>query len=401
MAITRSNRIASKTIGTLARRPELRMATALGLSILAVSLLSLQTATFGQVSQGRPAPMAVTQPPDAQFSTNELPLPGAKGLVTLDYFAWDRLRRRLWVPAGNLGSVQVIDGNTDAITSISGFKTAEVELRNRKVTIGPTSVSIAKGFVFVGNRADSSICAIDATTMKLGDCIRVGSPSEGLAAAPDGIIYVAPTKELWITRGAPPLGIPSLDKSITIFDASTPRLKQKTKIQVGGSAEGYAVDARRGVFYTNLEETRETIAIDIRRREIVSRWNSGCDEPRGLALDKTRGHLFVACSDRVVSLDTSSGIVVDSISTGDGLDNIDYSEGNGLLYAAASRVGKMTVARVDSRGKLQRVAEVPTATGARGVVVDGEKTAYVADPVNGRILKITPRQNRSAKRPAG
>ena len=260
-----------------------------------------------------------------------------------------------------------------------------------KVVIGPTSVSIGDRVVYVGNRADSSICAIDAETMKLGDCTRIGSPSEGLAAAPDGVVYVAPARELWVTRGAPPLGILSPDKSITILDASTTHLNEKTRIRVGGSAEGYAVDARRGFFYTNLEETRETIAIDIRRREIASRWNSGCDEPRGLALDETRGYLLVACSDRVVSLDVShGGKVVDSISTGDGLDNIDYSEEKGLLYAAASKVGTLTIARVDRTGKMQRVAEVPTAVGARGVVADG-KTAYVADPVNGRILKIAPR----------
>ena len=372
-------RISIKWITRSALERNLRIAVTVGLSFVGVSLLL-------------PAPPAAAQSPGAGYNTKQLPLPGAKGLVTLDYFAWDRSRRRLWVPAGNLASVQVIDARTDAITSVSGFSTAEVELRGRKVTIGPTSVSIGDRVVYVGNRADSSICVIDAETMKLGDCIRIGSPSEGLAAAPDGVVYVAPARELWVTRGAPPLGILSPDKSITVLDASTPQLKQKTRIAVGGSAEGYAVDGGRGLFYTNLEETRETIAIDIRRREIVARWNSGCDEPRGLALDTKRGYLFVACSDRVVSLDAShGGKVMDSLSTGDGLDNIDYAEGKGLLYAAASKVGTLTIATVDRAGKMQRVAEVPTAVGARGVVADGDKTAYVADPVNGRILKIAPR----------
>jgi DNA-binding beta-propeller fold protein YncE len=328
----------------------------------------------------------------SQFNTRELPLPGANGLVTLDYFAWDRATRRLWVPAGNLASVDVIDGKTDEITKITGFHTAEFELRGKRVILGPTSVSIGNGVVYVGNRADSSICTVDGRTLTLGDCIRIAASSDGLAAAPDGVVYVAPTKELWVTRGAPPLGIASPDQSITVLDASTPsRLKPKTKFSLGGSAEGYAVDERRGLFYTNGEETGQTIAIDVRRHEIVSRWRSGCDEPRGLALDNARGFLFVACSDRVVSLDVAhGGQVVGSIATGDGLDNIDYAEKQQTLYAAAAKVATLTIARVDDHGSLSRLAVVPTATGARGVVADGTGTAYVADPVHGRILKITP-----------
>src|SRR5262249_39934902 len=188
-------------------------------------------------------------------------------------------------------------GKSEEMKMSEGFKMGEFELRGRKVMLGPTSVSFGDGVVYIGNRADSNICAIDAKTLKLGDCIQVGSPSEGVAAAPDGIVYVASTKELWVTRGAPPLGIPSPDKSITILDASTARLKPKARIRIDGSAEGYAVDLGRGLFFTNLEETRETIAIDIHRREIVSRWNSGRDEPRGLAFEHIWGYLFVACSD--------------------------------------------------------------------------------------------------------
>lgn len=326
----------------------------------------------------------------ARFATKELGLPGANGLVTLDYFAWDRSTGKLWVPAGNLASVDVIDGKSDEIIKITGFQTAEVELRGRKVIVGPTSVTIGKGVVYVGNRADSSICVIDAKTLKPGDCVRIAAPSEGLAAAPDGVIYVAPTRELWVTRGAPPLGIPSPDQSITILDASTTNLKVKTKIPLGGSAEGYAVDERRGLFYTNLEEGKDTIAIEVHQRRIVSRWQSGCDEPRGLALDSVRRFLFVACSDRVVAINVGgTGKIVGSVDTGAGLDNIDYSDAQHALYAAASKAATLTVAEVDNHGRITPVAVVPTNTGARGVVAGETGTAYVADPVRGRILKVT------------
>jgi hypothetical protein len=310
--------------------------------------------------------------------------------VTLDYFAWDRSTGRLWVPAGNLAGVAAINGKTDEISMITGFQTAETELRGRRVRFGPSSVSIGDGVVYIGSRADSSICLIDARTLKLGNCIPIASASDGLSAAPDGVVYVATSKELWVTRGAPPIGIPSKDQALTILDASDSTLKMKTKIPLAGSAEGYAVDEKRGLFYTNLAESKETLAIDVRRREIVSRWRSGCDEPRGLALDRQRRILFVACSDRVVSLDAGGdGRVLGDISTGDGLDNIDYAESERILYAAASKVATLTIARVDDRGSLNRIAIVPTSVGARGVIAGETGTAYVADPLGGRILKVS------------
>jgi DNA-binding beta-propeller fold protein YncE len=124
--------------------------------------------------------------------------------------------------------------------------------------------------------------------------------------------------------------------------------------------------------------------------KIISRWQSGCDEPRGLALDRARRFLFVACSDRVVALNAGeSGKVAGSIVTGDGLDNIDYSETQHRLYAAASKTATLTVAAVDNNGRLTSIAVVPTTTGARGVVAGETGTAFVADPVRGRILKVT------------
>jgi hypothetical protein len=319
----------------------------------------------------------------AQLETKPLPLPGANGPVTLDYFAFDRTRGRLWVPAGNTGRVDVIDGATDEITELRGFPTAEFTLRNKSAVLGPSSISIGDGVVYIGNRADASICPIDATTLRRGACYRM-SPAATLAASPDGIAYVGTTKELWVTTGAPPVGVPPAEPSITILGAmSSQRLTYSARLPLGGSAEGYAVDDQRGLFYTNLEEQGLTIAVDVRRRAIVARWRSGCEQPRGLALDRKREVLFVACPDRVHALDTAhEGRILGSLVTGDGLDNIDYSEELTTLYAAASVAATLTIARVDERGEFHRIAVVATAKGARGVVAGGSR--------GGRLLKLTP-----------
>jgi len=326
------------------------------------------------------------------FRVKKLELPRADGLVVLDYVAYDDRHARLWVPAGNLGVVAVIDGVTDKITTVGGFRTGEVELLGKKRVMGPSSVSIGDGVAYIGNRGDSNICVVNAATLTLLGCSPIAESAAGLAAAPDAVVYVATTKELWVTTGAPPLGVPAGDQSLLILDASDPRhLEAKRKLPLGASAEGYVVDEKRGLFYTSLEERSETVAIDVRRKEIVSRWRSGCDEPHGIALDKARRFLFVACADRVIALDAAhEGKVLGSLPTGDGLDNIDYSASEKKVYAAASVVGTLTIASVDDLGGMIAVATVPTVKGARSVIAGRRSTAYLIDPAGGSILKVVP-----------
>ncbi|PYJ98960.1 MAG: hypothetical protein DME68_05225 [Verrucomicrobia bacterium] len=306
----------------------------------------------------------------SNYELKPLSLPGATGVVRLDYFAYDRSTGRVWVPASNTGSVDVIDESSDAVSQVTGFKTGEVELRGRKVTLGPTAVSVGDGVVYIGNRGDSTLCIIDAHSLERGGCLQVAPPSAGPAAAPDGVVYIAATRELWITTGAPPLGISSADKSIQVFDASDPRhLTPKTKIPLNGSAEGYAVDNQRGFAAT---------------------WNAGSTELQGLALDSARGFLFVACGDHVVNVDVARhGKIIDSLQTGPGLDNIDYSTDQKTLYAAASLAATLSIAEVGDDGKFHLKATVPTVKGARGVVAGKGETAYLIDPAEGRILKLT------------
>jgi DNA-binding beta-propeller fold protein YncE len=327
----------------------------------------------------------------SKFVLKPLPLPGASGLVSLDYFAYDSDSHLLWVPASNTGRVAIIDTHTDVVTSIDGFRTATVDFKRKRPVMGPSSIALARGVAYVGNRGDSTICVIDRITLKVDECVPIGPASRALSDAPDSLTYVPETQELWVTRGVPPMEIPSSDHAITVFDASDPvHLKPKDKIPLGASAEGFAVDPVRHRFYTSLEEQGATVAIDVRRHAIVARWQSGCDEPHGLALDATQGILFVACNSRVVAVDVEQhGSALGSVDTGTGLDNIDYLPAKRLVYAAAAEAAVLTVARVDNSGKFIRVRTVPTVRGARGVVIDSEGHAYVMDPYGGRILKVS------------
>jgi len=324
---------------------------------------------------------------NTNYELKRINLPGANGPVALDYYAYDRATGRVWVPASNTGSVDVIDQKTDAVSQIPGFPTGEIERRGRKITVGPTAASIGDGVVYIGDRGNGTLCVVDARTLALGESVPV---SVDRTVTPDGVVYVAATREIWATL-RPKAGDSTPAKSLEVFDASAPHhLKPKTKIPLDGLAEGYAVDNQRGLFYTNIEDTGSTVAIDVRTHEIIAKWNPRSSDLQGLALDNARRFLFVACGDHVVSLDAAhNGQILDSLQTGAGLDNIDYSPDAKILYAAASQAATLTIAEVSDDGKFHLKATVPTVKGARGVVAGKGETAYLIDPAEGRILKLT------------
>ena len=333
------------------------------------------------VGAGCAATAARTSPIESPaHAVHFIALPGAPSEgVTMDYLAYDRAHHRVWVPAGNTGSVDVVDVTSGRVTRLEGFPTAEMERNGTRRTIGPSSATVGDGLAYVGNRADSSVCAVEAQSLRMGPCLKLESP-------PDALAYVAATKELWVTTPR--------DRSIAIIDAAASgALTWKTKIRLVGAPEGFAVDDTRGVFFTNLEDKDRTLGIDVRRREIIGTWLPGCGEdgPRGLAIDRGFDFLLVACQDRVMVLDVGGdGKRLSTIDVGDGIDDIGYVESRRELYVAAARAAKLTIARLEPRGVLTTLAVVPTAPGARNAVATEDGTAYLTDSPEGKILVVAP-----------
>lgn len=304
-----------------------------------------------------------------------LALPGSPGHVTMDYLAIDAASKRLWVPAGNTAKVDVIDIETGKLTEVTGFKL--LDKPGGKRPVGPSSAAIGEGVVYIGNRADNKICVVDASSLKIGACVALASP-------PDGLQYVKATRELWVTT-------PN-DSSMTIVDvANRAAPKVKSTLKLDGEPEGYALDDARGIFYTNLENKDRTLAIDVKSRKVLSTWKPECGEagPRGVAFDAQHRWLFVACTTRVLTMDVGNdGKILGSFDTGGGVDNIDFAPAKRLVYAAAGKAATLTIAKVDDAGALTVVATGPTSPGTRVVIVDERGRAYVADSANGRLLVV-------------
>lgn len=332
-----------------------------------VSLILATAASFLNVPRARAA--------EATYTVRRLPLPGAAGApILMDYIAFDPATRSVWAPAGNTGAVDVVDASTGTIRQILGFPTAEMGTGERKRVVGPSSVTIGRGIVYVGNRGDSSVCAFDARSLARGACHKLDS-------MPDGIAFVEATKEVWVTTPR--------DKSVRILDAIS--LDEKSRLAFEGNPEGFAVDAKRRRFYTNLEDKDLTLAIDLESRKTVATWKPSCgaDGPHGLRVDASAGHLFVACSARAEVLDAAhGGEVLSSIDTGDGVDDIDYSPATHLLYVGAAKAGQLTIARDDAHGKLSAVATVKTVVGARNPAVTDKGTVYLAHSALGGLSDL-------------
>jgi DNA-binding beta-propeller fold protein YncE len=321
-----------------------------------------------------PAPSPSPAPPPAAVTTVALPGGGPDG-VGMDYIVFDPRTNTVWAPAGNTGSVDVVDVASGKVRRIEGFATQEIERRGKKRTVGPSSATLGPaGTVYVGNRGDFSVCAIDEKSFAKGACGK-------LDAMPDGIAYVAKTDEVWVTTPR--------DQSVRVLDGKT--LAQKARLPFEGEPEGFAVDATRGRFYTNLEDKDVTLAIDLATHATVATWKPACGEdgPHGLRLAEAEAMLIVACSAKVETLDVAhDGAIAGSVVTGDGVDDIDYSAGTHSVYVGAAKTATLTVARLDAKGALAIVGTAATKEGARNAAVAADGTAYLAHSTGSELVVV-------------
>ena len=260
----------------------------------------------------------------------------------------------------------MIDATNEKVHEITGFATMETPVRNgRKGVEGRSGVYVGDGVVSSATpRAKRVSAPSTKKTLVRKNCGHIDS-------TPDGVAYVAPTNEVSVTS-------PRDNKVRRIAK----RCSRKAKLTFPGRPEGYAVDAKRGRFYINYEDKDLTTAIDLATRKTVAEWHPNCgpDGPHGLQIDQNTGYLFVACSTqaKVLNAGGNGQGALSSIDTGDGVDDLNYSPATHMLYVGAARAGQLTVAQVNSAGKLRVVAVVPTHVGERNGVVTKNGTVYMA-----------------------
>jgi len=294
----------------------------------------------------------------AAGTVEPLALPDAGGSIGFDDLRYSPELHKLLVPGGRSGRLYLADPESRAVEAIAGF-TASGE-GGRGHSEGTTSADGGDGLLFASDRGQRALMVVDPASMRIVARVTLG-------AVPDYVRWVAPLGEVWVT--------------------APPKLVLAGKIEVADGPESLEIDVPRRRAYANTWHD-VTVAIDLRSRAIVSRWNNGCQGARGLAVDETRGLAFVGCTEgAAVTLDVEhGGKPVGRAPAGKGVDVIAFSRKLSHLYVPGAQAATLTVVGVGARGELSVLGTAATAPQAHCVAADDQGNAWLCDPGKGRLL---------------
>src|ERR1700741_1939922 len=170
----------------------------------------------------------------------------------------------------------------------------------------------------------------------------------------------------FVTNGA--------NNSVTIFDLHT--LAALAHLAVGPMARGgkpeLAPADGKGVAYINVEDKSEVIAFATRTLSVRNHWPlAPCDEPSGMAIDRTHARLFIGCHNNmmaVVAIDT--GRVVATPAIGQGVDSNRFDPATGFAFSSNGGDGTLTVVHEDAPDFYSVVENIATAPRARTMELD-------------------------------
>jgi DNA-binding beta-propeller fold protein YncE len=302
-----------------------------------------------------------------------LALPGGDGGIGFDDLRFSPDLHRVLAPAGRTGKLDLIDPKTQTVESVGGFSADKTFGGGHGE--GTTSVDEGGGMLFATDRGRMQVAVINPKTKKITSTTKLGG-------SPDYVRWVGPTKEVWVTEPG--------KKQIETFKLEKSKLVRKGAITVASGPESLVVDAIRGRAYTHTWDD-ETVVLDLAKHAEVARWKNGCKASRGIALDESRGFLFVGCDEgKATALDVAhDGKLLGTADTGNGVDIIAYDAKRSHLYVPGGDAATLTIIGVAPSGKLAVLGKVAVAADSHCVTVDDVGHAYVCDPGHGALLVVT------------
>jgi len=151
------------------------------------------------------------------------------------------------------------------------------------------------------------------------------------------------------------------------------------------------VDPLRSRVYTNREDQKRTVAIDIHTHRIVAEWKNGTeDSSSGLALDEAEAWLFVGSgSGGVAVLDVAhDGRLLGTLKVGKGTDIIGYDPSVRHVYVPDPKEGTLAIIGLSPGGEPRLLDTVATAKGSHAAAADNRGQVWVTDPHHGQLLVV-------------
>jgi DNA-binding beta-propeller fold protein YncE len=259
-----------------------------------------------------------------------------------DYLAVDSTAHRLYVTHST--KVVVIDtqkdevvGEIDSLPGVHGF-----------------AVAPSLGLGFASNGRENTAAIVDLETLAIMRRVNTGEN-------PDAILYVPGFDEVYTFNGR--------GQSATVFNAKSGTVL--ATIPLGGKPEFAVFDPGAQRIYNNIEDKNEIVVIDPASHQVVTRWSIAPGEAAsGLAIDLAHHRLFAVCENEyMVMLDSETGVVVDTVHIGRGVDAARYDPGTGLAFSSNGE-GTVTIAHLDDPNHLRVVQTLESARSARTMTLD-------------------------------
>ena len=194
----------------------------------------------------------------AALSTPTFPGSTRQG-IGFDDLGFAPTLRRVMVPGGSTGKLALIDPDSQKIEVIGGF--SERTGYSGGHGEGITSSDADRGLMYVTDRSARILDVVDPQAKKIVATAR-------LASGPDYVRFVPATNEVWVTE-------PSAERIevFTLPDKGTSVPTHSGFIAIPGGPESLTIG--RSQAFTHLWRST-TLAIDLKTRQIVSRWANGC-----------------------------------------------------------------------------------------------------------------------------
>ena len=234
------------------------------------------------------------------------------GIEGWDYVTVDGAARRIYV--SHSSKVEVVDADSGKHVGVIPD------------TPGVHGIAIAKGMDrgFTSNGRENKVSIFNTKTLALIEKIEVGK-------GPDGIFYDEGSKRVFTNNHG--------SHDITAIDAVTGKVVGTVKLEGDGEQ---TVTGKKGMLFTNSEDTNEVVMFDPNTLAVKSRWKiDGGETPTGLAIDNKHDRLFVGCRSKImVVMDSLTGKKIASFPIGARVDwaefdastqNVFVSNGDGTL----------------------------------------------------------------------
>ena len=268
-----------------------------------------------------------------------------------DYLTVDSAAHRLYVSHSD--RVNVVD-------TVSGKVVGEIAN-----TQGVHGIALApklrRGFVSDGRTSTVTIFDLDS--------LKTISEVKTSGERPDAILFEPATSRVFTFNAG--------GRNTTAIDAATGTVIGT--LALGGKPE-FAQSDGTGRVFVNIEDTSELVTFDAKTLTIAARWSvAPCQEPSGLAIDRSHHRLFSVCDKVMAISDTEAAKVIATVPIGDGPDGSGFDPMPALAFSSNGVDGTLTVVHEATPASFAVVQTVPTQRGARTMAVD-ESTHHIFLP---------------------